>query len=160
MHIAESCAYQLCLSPIFLSCAGGCEGLLKLAETKEAVKSCMLCCEPIAGVLRYGRITNKRNLDLLDNKCAAELHHTLYQAHKALQNFASAPDVAARKHHLNAVFIGQIGAQLQAIVQQCTSPPSVKVISVQQPVSSGGIMRTCRTRASQELWANCCCCRC
>ncbi|KAK9802792.1 hypothetical protein WJX73_006176 [Symbiochloris irregularis] len=106
---------------------GRCRGLKELTPDSQAVKGCPECRAPISGVMRYGRITNKRTIDLMDSKFAAQLNLSLRRAKEALQAPAADPDRAAREGWLDIAMIHAIGSQFQAIIAQSLFLPSAKV---------------------------------
>lgn len=114
--------------------AGGFQGLKQLNPDSQAVKGCPECRAPISGVLRYGRITNKRTNDLMDSKFAAQLSLSLRQAKEAVQEPAVDPDKAARDGQLDIGMIHAIGSHFHAIAAQSMFLPSTKVCSSSEHV--------------------------
>lgn len=109
------------------ACAGTCRGLKPLQPHSETVKGCPECRAPISGLLRYGRISNKRMVDRMDDKFAQHHRMSLTRLTARLAEISGDPDRDARQGGLDLHRVAQLLAEFDAIAAECMRPPSLVV---------------------------------
>lgn len=110
--------------------AGTCISTKPLNDELQPVKSCPECREPILGLQRYGRVSNKRVLDLLDRKFLKSNRLELQQAEARLADvYVADADQAARNGDLTEKALRPMYKVFQGIIKRSKRSPSTQVRS-------------------------------
>ena len=109
--------------------AGLCVSAKPLDDALQPVKSCPECREPILGLQRYGRVSNKRVLDLLDRKFLKSNRLELQQAEARLaEAYIADADLAARNGDLTEQALRPMFKVFQNIIKRAKRSPSSQVL--------------------------------
>ena len=121
------CAGSSCLNHPGLG-AGSCIATKPLNDELQSVKSCPECREPILGLQRYGRVINKRALDLLDRKFFISNRLELQQAEARLAEvYVADADKAAGNGDLTEQALRPMYKVFQNIIKRSKRSPSSQV---------------------------------